>query len=725
MQIKTIFTSLFLLLSSLAFTQPPAYYNGISGLKGEALKAQLHEIINDHVDFSYSQARYLINYSDADPENENNVILFYTQRSQSGESYGSGGDFINREHVWAKSHGDFSGKRPMDGDAFNLRPADASVNMDRSNKDFGVVQPNGTQHPEATECWYNASTWEPGDATKGQVARILFYMATRYEGTNGEMDLEVVNGVNTYPTPTHGDLATLLEWNRQFPPSDFERRRNERLFTIQQNRNPFIDMPELADLIWANAETAPVQFEHLALSPELPLAGSTAQLSFQLLSDTPVDELFVTLSTTYGEEDILLQLDNNPGEKNATLDLSSFDEENLVYIQLRATVGGEAYVRHTSIELPRTIEASQLTSVAAIQGTGNESPLLGNKVIVSGRVVANLDNSVYIQNGSGPYSGLCVFGSNETGYIGDSIVVEGEVVEYNGLTELSNVSYFHNLKSNKAYEASVLKVNEITEAYEGMLVTIKDVSFDEAGTIVPDENASYTFSDETGSLTVYSRYGSRLVGETIPYGVVDVTGVVSQYNDTYQLLVRSMDDFTQGNDTIAPVVTNVAILDKDWITVDFNERVDKTTSEQVENYVFSSGITVLSAFRYSEGTTVILNVTGLSIGQHSLTVNGVSDQMGNAIDNQLIEFESLISKVNEFTAGKLKIYPNPSNDGVFTVAANEPVERVEVYDISGRLLAVIPFNKQQNTISLGKQAAIYLLHVVGKEARYHQRVVVQ
>ncbi|MBN1767884.1 MAG: endonuclease [Prolixibacteraceae bacterium] len=716
---------LFLIVSVVALAQPPAYYNGISGLKGEALKTELHEIINDHVDFSYSQASYLINYSDADPENEDNVILFYTQRSQSADSYGTGGNYINREHVWAKSHGDFSDKRPMDGDAFNLRPADASVNMDRSNKDFGVVQPNGTQHPEATDCWYNSTTWEPGDATKGQVARILFYMATRYEGTNGEIDLEVVDGLNTYPMPKHGDLAALLEWNRQFPPTDFERRRNERLFYIQQNRNPFVDNPELVDLIWNDAELASVQFENLSLSPEIPVVGENAQLTFQLVADVEIDELFVALGETYNSEDEIIELDKNITEQSVELDFTEFGQDKLVYVKLVAIVSGDEYVRHSSIYLPRTIEASQLTSIADVQGVSNESPKLGQKVIVGGRVVANLDNSVYIQNGSGKYSGLCVFGSNQTGYVGDSVIIEGEVVEYSGLTELKNISYFCNMKSNNPYEAKVLKVDEVGEDYEGMLVTIKNVSFADAGEVVPDDNASYSFSDETGNITVFSRYGSRLVGKTIPYGVVDVTGVVSQYNNDYQILVRSINDFTQGNDTIAPEVISVTILDKDWITVDFSERVDQSTAEQIDNYVFSSGITVLSVYRYPEGTTVILNVSGMSVGTHTLTVNGVTDQMGNAIQNQEIEFQSLISSAKAFENSPIRIYPNPSQTGIFTIDHDENIRQIEVYNSTGSLVKVFSLPVSDKSFSIGPVPGMYMLKLAGAESDYFQKVIVQ
>jgi len=156
----------FLLISSTLLSQPVQYYNNAEGKKGDALKSALHTIISGHVDYSYNNAKYLLNYCDADPANPANVILLYTQRSQSSDTYGTGGDYINREHVWAKSHGDFADIRPMDSDVHNLHPADASVNQIRSNRDFDKVSPNGTQAAEAPGTWYNTNAWEPSDAVK-------------------------------------------------------------------------------------------------------------------------------------------------------------------------------------------------------------------------------------------------------------------------------------------------------------------------------------------------------------------------------------------------------------------------------------------------------------------------------------------------------------------------------------------------------------------------------
>jgi endonuclease I len=211
-------------------------------LTGNELKAALHNIIDDHTEHSYDALRdYILKATDEDPNNSNNVILLYTGRTQAKSTFGGNVNEWNREHVWAKSHGDFGNNPPCGTDAHHIRPTDVSVNSDRGNKDFDN---GGQEHSEALGNYYTSSTWEPRDAVKGDVARMIFYMAVRYEGGSGEPDLEVVDYVNTSPAPEHGRLSTLLEWHQQDPPDAFEINRNNVIYSYQNNRNPYIDHPE-------------------------------------------------------------------------------------------------------------------------------------------------------------------------------------------------------------------------------------------------------------------------------------------------------------------------------------------------------------------------------------------------------------------------------------------------------------------------------------------------
>jgi endonuclease I len=241
---------LLIFISSLGFAQiPNGYYNGTEGLSGDQLKQALHNIIDNHHEYSYSNLRdFILRETDEDPNNSNNVILLYTGRSQAKSTFGGGANDWNREHVWAKSHGNFGTSAPAGTDAHHIRPTDASVNSSRGNLDFDE---GGTPLPEAPGCKRDSDSFEPRDEVKGDVARMIFYMATRYEG-GGEPDLEVVDRVNNSPRPEHGKLQKLIDWNQMDPPSEFEKNRNEVVYSYQENRNPFIDHPEFVDYIWGD-----------------------------------------------------------------------------------------------------------------------------------------------------------------------------------------------------------------------------------------------------------------------------------------------------------------------------------------------------------------------------------------------------------------------------------------------------------------------------------------
>ncbi|MCR4943759.1 MAG: endonuclease [Clostridium sp.] len=224
------------------------YYKNAMNKDGDILKYALHNIIKGHTKLSYSQVWDAIKDTDEDPNNSNNVILLYTGRSQAKSAKGSGVNDWNREHVWAKSHGNFGTAAGPGTDLHHLRATDVSVNSCRGNLDFDN---GGSTHSEATQCRYDSDSWEPRDEVKGDIARMLFYMAVRYEGDNGEVDLELNDKVNNGTAPYMGRLSILLKWNEQDPVDETERRRNDIIFNkYQHNRNPFIDHPEWANAIW-------------------------------------------------------------------------------------------------------------------------------------------------------------------------------------------------------------------------------------------------------------------------------------------------------------------------------------------------------------------------------------------------------------------------------------------------------------------------------------------
>ena len=248
---------------------PQDYYAEAVNLAGDDLKEALHQIIANHIPYPYTSSSTdtwdILQDSDQDPENNNNILLVYTNRSQDkGYRDGSGNysqyengngtqsNSWNREHIWPKSHGFPNQDDIAYRDVHNLKPCDRSVNASRGVKDFDN---GGNNHDEALSCLTDFDSWEPADFVKGDVARILFYMVVRYDPGynyyNETFDLELVD----YTTPDNfdpilGKLSTLLEWHVLDPVDDFEVNRNEVIYSYQQNRNPFIDHPELVDYIW-------------------------------------------------------------------------------------------------------------------------------------------------------------------------------------------------------------------------------------------------------------------------------------------------------------------------------------------------------------------------------------------------------------------------------------------------------------------------------------------
>lgn len=240
------------------------YYDPAFGTKDEVLKQSLNGLIKNHSEFTYTSSGTdvwdILKLTDKDTTNPDNVILIYSGRSvNAAQEYNSAAGW-SREHVWAKSRGDF-GTSPGPGtDVHHLRPCDVSVNSTRNNRNFEDcvncedVIDNGyfTGSSKDAQLW----TFEPPDAVKGDVARMIFYMAVRYEGFNGEPDLELTSTLldKSSKLPLQANLTTLLLWNNLDTVSEWEINRNEIIYSdFQGNRNPFIDYPELAEYLWGDS----------------------------------------------------------------------------------------------------------------------------------------------------------------------------------------------------------------------------------------------------------------------------------------------------------------------------------------------------------------------------------------------------------------------------------------------------------------------------------------
>ena len=247
---------------------PNGYYDAAQGLSGYQLKTALKSIIsNGHQDHGYDALYTAYQTTDVDNYYEHNgtVLDMYSERPNGADAYEythnsnhcgtyhQEGDCFNREHIMPQSV--FHRARPMRTDAHFVVPTDGYVNNRRSSYAFGEVSSpswtssNGSKLGSNTTSGYNGTVFEPIDEFKGDIARMLFYFATRYENQVAGWNHAMLNGTSDQVYETWF-LDILLQWCANDPVSQREIDRNNAVYNYQHNRNPFIDHPEWVNLIW-------------------------------------------------------------------------------------------------------------------------------------------------------------------------------------------------------------------------------------------------------------------------------------------------------------------------------------------------------------------------------------------------------------------------------------------------------------------------------------------
>jgi endonuclease I len=246
-----------LLFSTVSTAQiPSGYYDSAQGLSGEALQWALHSIIDNHTVVSYSYIWQAFYTTDDRYGNQKYVWDMYSNYqyrlgNDQGGSASREGQGYNREHSWPKSW--FNNHAPMNTDLFHIVPTDIYVNNRRSNYPYAEVgtttwvSQNGSRLGHSSTPGYSGMAFEPIDDYKGDFARNYFYMATRYKGEDtGWTGSAMTDGADL----KNWAVDMLMEWHQNDPVSDKELDRNEAVYDIQHNRNPFIDHPEYVQYIY-------------------------------------------------------------------------------------------------------------------------------------------------------------------------------------------------------------------------------------------------------------------------------------------------------------------------------------------------------------------------------------------------------------------------------------------------------------------------------------------
>lgn len=305
---KQIYSLLLLFLFTAGFAQAPAgYYANATGT-GYTLKTQLYNIIKDHTVQTYAGLYVTYETSDIDNffENDGSVLDMYSENpagtdpyiysiatTQRCGNYTNEGDCYNREHIIPQSI--FNEASPMVSDAHFITPTDGKVNGIRSNYPHSVVANptettrNGSKLGASTTAGYAGPVFEPIDEFKGDIARMYFYFATRYETTVAGYNYPMFNN-STNKVFTTGFLNQLLAWHNQDPVSPREIARNNAIYARQNNRNPFIDHPEYAVSVWT---TEPTDTEAPTAATNLTVTTTTSN-SATLTWTAATDNIAVT-----------------------------------------------------------------------------------------------------------------------------------------------------------------------------------------------------------------------------------------------------------------------------------------------------------------------------------------------------------------------------------------------------------------------------------------------
>ena len=262
---------------------PAGYYDTVDASTPAALRASLHEIIDDHTKIPYTSTSTdtwdVLELADQDPNDSGRILDIYLNASYP--KYGAGNTDYNREHSWAKSYG-----FPNDGasnypytDCHHLFLCNDSYNSSRNNKPYGSVGGSGAEYPTEVNNgvgggtgtypgwsnWADTVYWETWWDRRGDVARALLYMDVRYEGgthgvtgyaepdlilTDNLAEIEASNTGSNESVAHMGLLTVLLQWSADDPVDSKEQLHNDVVYAYQGNRNPFVDHPEWVGCIF-------------------------------------------------------------------------------------------------------------------------------------------------------------------------------------------------------------------------------------------------------------------------------------------------------------------------------------------------------------------------------------------------------------------------------------------------------------------------------------------
>lgn len=724
-------------------TYTGSYYDNLNtDLEGSAFRQELAELITDtHTKYtSWDGLANAFKVADADPDNNGNVIWFYTGTSVPFSAFGGNPGSTNREHVWPKDGGDaFPEKSGPGSDAHHLRPTETQLNSTRGSKNFdevaqtsaNVVKENGSSgygnsaYGADALCYSSGSFFYPAKGYRGATARILFYMQTRW-GDHDQYNLEFVDGAGS--SKTIGKISTLLKWHLEEPPTEEEIRRNEAVFGLQGNRNPFIDHPEYAAQIYCyDGESYNNALQQVLAESDDPYGNlNTAVLESLAISPSTVT---ISVGDTYA-------LTAVPTPSNARANVSWTSSDNTV-----ATVSDSGVVTAKS-QGTVTITARNKDD-ASIYATARVTVKQVTDITISGAPVktAYFEGDTFDPTGltilatfsdgtsenlppntctwldgttlsatltAGTTSVVCKYGNITKTVTGITVTVDyGDAipVDMNNLQEnvayklvidqegLGKTLYIQNKVASSYYMASTEDIDSADDVYVekvtgGFRLYFKNgssknyLNAEVSGThvnLVSKTTATTVWTYDSANKcikTTVTVSGSNVEYYIGTYGTYNTfsTSAIKHVSDSYPAYLATKND---GGGTVTPPVTDSVTLDKTSITLNVGDTatlvatatgtVTWTTSDNSVVTVVNGKLTAVGA-----GTATVTATCGTAKATCTVTVTEVVQQ---ATAEQFIAAVDAVSasttQQTKFNAIKnaLEVYEQLSSD-VKTEVAN-------------------------------------------------------
>lgn len=512
------------LCATVAADVPHNYYTALDGKKKEALKTAAHEVIRPHTVVTYNSLfPTQFPKTDVYPELYNGQKRWWEMYSDNVYYVSRGWSGMNREHSFPKSWWGGDNNEAYT-DLFHLYPSESDANMAKSNYPLGEVE-DATFDNGVTRVGYAVSgqgggagkVFEPADEYKGDFARTYFYVVTAYQDFTWKYTYMAQQG--DYPTLKPWAVDLLLDWHRRDPVSQKEIDRNEAVYKIQGNRNPFIDFAELAEYIWGSrtSETFYIADQGGAITPPItgdpelvsPAENSSLDFGQVAIGSTQTIELLVKGVNLSSALSIRVT-----GTDRAMFTLEGVKDNQIPASKVNSDEGYRLAIRYAPTMLGKHVAAITLydggfaagkTFNVALSAEALEVPQM---LPVIATAATDVTDSSYVANWIAPEQTIDYYIVHRTRYLPSGEVVTSEIIAEESYLLIedraADVSESYEVQSVRLGYKSELS-NTIQVAKTSSVAALDDSYGLRA--ISVDGGVVVRCNDEVDSLTVYDISG--------------------------------------------------------------------------------------------------------------------------------------------------------------------------------------------------------------------------